>query len=263
MVVGDQQQGRVRAEDRLEQPQHAVSGLRVQGAGGLVGDQQLRPPRRGQGQADPLPLASGELVGQPAQQGLGVLQAQPLQQGRPIPHLGAGLPVRGSPGQGALQVGADAQVGMQGAAGILRDPGDRGRTAALRQGHPQHVPPLQAHPALGEEACGEGAQHRGGGEALARPGGPQQGDPLPPLDPQVHRPTSTGPGAEGRRGRCRAAARRVRARMLSRGGMVSSGVVGSRPSHPSLIEIASQLHSGGAVCAPPATPSPRPPTPRV
>ncbi|MDT4852037.1 hypothetical protein FQZ97_862540 [compost metagenome] len=92
--MGDQHDGQVQlAVDLRQQLQHRGGGLRVEGAGGLVTQQDLRLGGQGAGDADPLLLSAGQL----RRVFVGVLaEADPRQQfGHPRLHGAA----RQQPGQ--------------------------------------------------------------------------------------------------------------------------------------------------------------------
>ena len=60
---GDQRGDALGADDRAEQAHDLLSGFLVELAGGLVGQEQLRPARQRAGNGDALLLAAGELAG--------------------------------------------------------------------------------------------------------------------------------------------------------------------------------------------------------
>jgi hypothetical protein len=63
-VVGDEQAGELHVALQVrEQVEHRGLHGHVEGAGGLVCDEQSRAGDQGAGDADPLPLPAGELVG--------------------------------------------------------------------------------------------------------------------------------------------------------------------------------------------------------
>src|SRR3990167_1551178 len=78
-VVGDDQQGQALAVELFEQPDHLGTGMAVEVAGGLVGEQQRRLHDHGTGDGDALTLAAGQLrraMPNP------VTEVQPLHQAR-------------------------------------------------------------------------------------------------------------------------------------------------------------------------------------
>ena len=117
-IVGDEEHGQVEAlADVVEQRQHLGLNRYIQGGNGLIGDQEFRLHGQGAGDADPLPLAAGELVRETVQ-GLGVETDQGHEVARPSP----GLVLRSAEVHGAFDDRlSDRAPRVERAVGVLED----------------------------------------------------------------------------------------------------------------------------------------------
>jgi hypothetical protein len=195
-VVGDEEVGQLVA---LPQVRQQVDDLGldgdVQGRDGLVADQELRLERQGPGDADPLPLPPGELVGVAAH-GVGPHPHHPEKLLHPLLPLG---PVAHAVGlQGLRHDLGDPHPRIQAGVGVLKDDlhppphPPQGLAPHLRQvlptepdpsrrglEEPQHQPPQGALPAARFPHQGEGL-----------PGSDREGDPIhrpdDPVGPAEH-----------------------------------------------------------------------------
>src|SRR5699024_7503582 len=178
-----------------------------QGAGGFVGDQQLRFERQRRGDQGALAHRAGELMGVLAGPGGGGVEADLLEQ---FEHAGLDL-LAVAPAVDTQRLGdarADGAHGVQGAGGVLRDQADAGAAqlapGTLGQTDELLAPPVGARE--GDGAAGDGAvvgeqtdrRLRGGG--LAGAGFAHQGGDRAARDGEVdaaHRFDGSAAGAVG------------------------------------------------------------------
>ena len=177
-VVGDQQQGVALAVQLLEELQHLGACLRVQGARGLIRQQQGRGVGQGPGHGDPLLLTPGERRGQLVRL---VGDAHLLEQGQGP--LAALFPSHAGVEHGQLHVPDDARLGQQVVALeheadlLIADAGQLTPAEAL-----DCVPVQGVGARRGQvQAAQDGHKRR-----LARAGGADQGHELARLDAEVH-----------------------------------------------------------------------------
>ena len=187
--MGDDDQGGAGGPGGAGEDLHGLlGGQGVQGAGGLVGEEDPRPAHQGAGDGDPLGLPARQLGGQlvlvPVQAELGELGAG----------AGQGPAARG-PGQqqGDGDVVQGGQVRQELAE--LEDEAELGQAQAGALGLVEagDVAPGVVHaPGVGHQDPGQDVQEGG----LARPGRAGDGQDLPGHDVQVDAAQGAG-GAEG------------------------------------------------------------------
>ena len=162
----------------LQEAQHLPAGVGVQGAGGLVGQDDRGVSRQGPGDGHPLLLAAGQLGGEILLLGR---QPHPLQgPDRPLPPLAGGHP---GVQQGQLHVLQHVELGNQ---VVLLEDEAQHLVADLRLlvvVHGGHVHAPQPVGAGGGYVQTADDVHGGG---LARPGGAHDGHELPLVDGEVH-----------------------------------------------------------------------------
>ena len=175
--MGDQDHRVALPVQLLQNAQHLAAGMAVQGAGGLVGQDDRRPPCQGPGNGGALLLAARELAGLVVQL---VPQAH-LLEGRP----GAGLLLfAGQPGvdQGQLHVFHQAELGQK---VVLLEDEAQHLVADLGQfvlAHAAHVPAVEPVGAGSGHVQAADDVHAGG---LARAGLAHDGHELALVD--LHR----------------------------------------------------------------------------
>ena len=163
------------AVELLQHAQHFPAGVGVEGAGGLVGQDQGRVAHQRPGDGHTLLLAARQLVGLAAQL---VAQAHLLQH-----RLGAGPALAaGHPGvdQGHLHVAHQVELGQQ---VVLLEHEAQHLVAyggKLIAAHPAHVPAVEPVDAGGGHVQAADDVHAGG---FARAGLAHDGHELPRLDP--------------------------------------------------------------------------------
>ena len=177
-VVSHHHRGHAPLAGLVQQPHHLVRVHRVQRAGRLVGQQQAAVPHHRAGDGDPLPLAAGQLIGEPA---------------GPASH--AECFQRGQPGRARLRNRDAVQFQRQGGVLGRGQPGQQVEILEHVPDHPAPQPglaatrhPRQRHAADQHVPAGGFLQAPGDGQqrGLARPARPHHRHHLPGLHRQVH-----------------------------------------------------------------------------
>ena len=172
-VVGHHHRGHAPLACLVQQPHHLAGVHRVQRAGRLVGQQQPAVPHHRAGDRYPLPLAAGQLIGEPA---------------RPVGH--AERFQRGQPGRARLRHRDAVQFQRQG--GVLGggQPGQQVEILEHVPDHPAPQPGLAAPRHPGQRHAAD--QHLPAGGVLQAPGDGQQRGLARPARPH-HRHHLPGP----------------------------------------------------------------------